>query len=302
MITSVSVIIPTYNRARLVRRAIESALAQDPRPQEIIVADDGSDDETEQAVLGLSDSIRYLRLPHSGLPAVARNAGLAVAQASYVAFLDSDDTWLPGKLKRQLGILEASPDVVLVATNAMVIGSDCTAAEAPLHHDLADGPVPLEKLLAGNIIVASSVLARREVIAAAGGFNEDPCLRAVEDYDLWLRLARLGEIRYLAEPLVAYMEHGDSIRSEQSRQAYFDALGRIFAGLRAFRPDRPWTTSERDALDNAERMAAFALMDVAWRNKDPRPFLRHPWRAAPWLLRKICTRLDTRRRVALERR
>jgi teichuronic acid biosynthesis glycosyltransferase TuaG len=300
MNASVSVIIPTYNRAHLLRRAVESALNQRPCPREIIVADDGSDDDTERVVKQLSLQVRYVRIAHSGLPAVARNAGLAIAKERFVAFLDSDDLWLPGKLAGQLDVLDRSPGVVLVASNARVTVDDNGTEGNLLQADLASGPVSFEKLLSGNIIVASSVLARRDAVVGAGGFRSDRFLRAVEDYDLWLRLALVGDLHFLAEPFVAYREHQGSIRREQSRQAYYDALARVFARLHGFPQGRQLTKSERMALQNAERAAHFAHMDIAWQNRDLRSLLWHPRRAIPWLAKKVNHRVAATRNLATE--
>src|SRR6516165_5246405 len=116
----IAVIIPTYNRASLVTRAIESVLAQTYTNYELVVVDDGSEDNTLEIVKQYT-GCRYVRLEHSGLPSVARNAGVRSTDTPYVAFLDSDDEWLPGKLTVQTEILESNPDVGLVCSNAFVM-------------------------------------------------------------------------------------------------------------------------------------------------------------------------------------
>src|SRR5262249_8241747 len=112
-------IIPTYNRARLVPRAVRSALAQTTAEDEVIVADDGSIDNTAEALVEFRDRVRHLRLPHGGEGAT-RNRGVAHATRPLVAFLDSDDEWLPGKLKLQRAFLERRPDVLFCFSNFRV--------------------------------------------------------------------------------------------------------------------------------------------------------------------------------------
>ena len=117
-----SIIIPTYNREALLRIALDSVFAQTYQDFEIIVIDDG-DDNTEQLIRKYGNKVRYIRLKHSGLPSVARNVGLRAAHGKYISFLDSDDQWFPQKLKRDLSIFEAYPNVGLVCANASVITS-----------------------------------------------------------------------------------------------------------------------------------------------------------------------------------
>ena len=108
----VSVIIPTYNRAHLIRQALESALAQTCRDFEIIVADDGSTDHTAEVVAQFGSAVTYIPLPHRDQPAATRNGGLRVARGEFVAFLDSDDLFFPNKLALQIAALEAHPHVM----------------------------------------------------------------------------------------------------------------------------------------------------------------------------------------------
>jgi teichuronic acid biosynthesis glycosyltransferase TuaG len=108
---SVSVIVPSYNRTKFLEAALASALAQSIAAREIIVADDGSDDDTRAFLRSLArDDVRVIELPHCGNPSRVRNAAIAAASGRYLAFLDSDDLWKPNKLERQLARLTASPD------------------------------------------------------------------------------------------------------------------------------------------------------------------------------------------------
>jgi glycosyltransferase involved in cell wall biosynthesis len=219
----VSVVIPTYNRAALLVEAVQSALAQTFGDLEVIVADDGSTDGSAELVAGLGDErVEVLRLDHSGIPAVARNAAFSRSRGEFVAFLDSDDVWIPEKLERQLAVLNRSPGVGLVCSNASVIDENGNEIrDRYLPPDQGSSGDVLEELLDVNFVVNSSTVARRELVERVGAFSEDPRLRAVEDYDLWLRLGATCEVVYLAEELVGYREHRESVRADVPRTAYW---------------------------------------------------------------------------------
>lgn len=272
----VSVIIPTFNREQLVGYAIESVLAQTYHALEVVVVDDGSTDATADVVRGYADSrLRYLPLEHRGMPAPARNAGIAVTTGSLVAFLDSDDAWLPDKLARQVEVLRERPEVGLICTNAERI-DDRHVGTGPIHtpDNFALGDDPLARLLRGNFIVASSVLCRRDVLDRAGPFSENPRLRAVEDYEQWLRCGALASIAYLPEPLTRYRVHASGISTIQSRRNYADALLHVHALARELLGARP---SLRRALERNRLVARRA--DYKARLAEGQWF----GAAAPWL-------------------
>lgn len=188
--TSISVIIPAYNAEKTVAKSIESCLRQTVRPHEIIVVDDGSRDGTHEAASRFPAPVRALRKENGG-PASARNHGARAATGEWLAMLDADDTWSPVKLEQQLRF--ASSDVGVV---------HCFA-----QHSRRDVPdvVTFDDLWEQNCIINSSVLVRREVFDALGGFDEDRRLIAVEDYNLWLRIAAAGwKIRTCPQVLVDY--------------------------------------------------------------------------------------------------
>src|SRR5262245_39297918 len=126
---TVSVIIPTYNRARLVVRAVESALGQRDVETEIIVVDDGSTDDTERALAPFQGRIRYVKQKNQGVVA-ARNHGMQLAQGEFIALLDSDDTWLPWKLALQLRCFELVPELVLTWTNCFEVDGAGTVLQS----------------------------------------------------------------------------------------------------------------------------------------------------------------------------
>jgi glycosyltransferase involved in cell wall biosynthesis len=195
----VSVLIATYNRAGMVVGAIDSVLRQSFRDLEIIVADDGSTDDTTQRIAVIEGPVDYVRLEHSGLIARGRNEGLNRARGELIAFLDDDDCWEPEKLARQVAVLDADPEIGLVYTGFSVLGDDGSVhvpelAPWQIERGLLFGP-----LLRGCFIHPSTVLVRRVLLDRIGGFAESraPC----EDYDLWLRLASVTRGACIAEPL-----------------------------------------------------------------------------------------------------
>ncbi|MGE0445677.1 MAG: glycosyltransferase family 2 protein [Vicinamibacterales bacterium] len=243
---TVSVIIPAYNAAAWIDDAIASALAQRHRPLEVIVVDDGSTDDTAARVMALVEReprVRLLRTEtNSGRPAVARNAGLAAALGEYVAFLDADDLWNPWKLSDQVGVMSRHADLLFVYSMLESFGYrhrlDVAFGVMPLPFKAAVSRAVLER---ENVIACSSVLARRAAIAAAGGFDEDPGLAAVEDYDLWLRLASRGPIAFIPRIHGRYRAGaGISARTDMvARCEYLWARHRIRPGESAFRSRGP---------------------------------------------------------------
>lgn len=205
---AVSVIIPAYNAAGFVARAIESALAQTHPPLEILVIDDGSKDATSEVVARFAPPVRLLRQTNGG-PAAARNHGAREARGEWLAFLDADDRWLPEKLERQLAQAR-DPDIALVYSRPPT--------------DLGHGgriipPVAdFATLWRRNFLITSAVMVRRAVFERHGGFDEERALIGVEDYNLWLRLASAGERLVLCpEEHVIYSPAPGSLTSQVER-------------------------------------------------------------------------------------
>src|SRR5438105_11769132 len=187
----VAAIIPTRDRPVLVVRAIRSALAQSAGSLEVVVVDDGSVEPLElPSDLAGDPRVRVVRRPSPGGSGGARNTGIAQTRAEFLAFLDDDDEWLPGKLERELEVLQAAGDDVAGIESGWELWR--SGRLAFLHVPRHDRDLPLE-LLAGPCMVPSSVVLRRSAFEAVGGF--DSTLRRVEDWDLWIRLA--DEFRFL---------------------------------------------------------------------------------------------------------
>ena len=192
----VSVVIPTYNRAQLVREAVDSVLAQSYRPLELIVVDDGSTDATGDS-LALRPEVRVRRQPHTGMPGQARNAGVRLACGEYLAFLDSDDLWLPHKLERQVAAATAAGGAIWHARERWVRSGRVISQRSQRHRRSGD---LFADSLRKCVIGPSTVLLRRAVFEQAGGFRED--LEVAEDYELWLRLTAHNPVGYLEQELV----------------------------------------------------------------------------------------------------
>lgn len=194
----VSVIIPTYNRAALVKEAVASVLAQTYRDFELLVVDDGSTDGTPEALAAFGEEIRVLPRPGRGGVSAARNAGMAAAQGEWLAFLDSDDLWLPEKLARQMAFMEAHPQLLLSQTEEIWVRRR-VRVNPPRTHRKEGGRIFLRSL-ERCLVSPSAVVLHRRLFDDHGGFDED--LPAAEDYDLWLRLGWRYEVGLLPEPLI----------------------------------------------------------------------------------------------------
>jgi len=209
----ISVILPTYNRAALLARALRSALSQTYAAFEVRVVDDGSSDGTQSTVAALEDPrICYLRIDHAG-PAAARNHGIRAAQGEWIAFLDSDDEWKPEKLQRQMEAVAGLPSGVgVVYTGAEYIDDD-TGSISALRRP-PGGPVTqvFEQLLETNWFPFVSVVARRRCFDVVGLLDET--LTSGEDREWLLRAARRFDFFGLAEPLVRVHVHRGQRQSE----------------------------------------------------------------------------------------
>jgi glycosyltransferase involved in cell wall biosynthesis len=204
----ISVIIPTYNRAQYVGEAVASVLGQTYKAHDIVVVDDGSTDTTSEVLDPYMDEIHYIYQSNQGV-AVARNRGLAAATGELFAFLDADDVWLPEKLERQVHCLAQNPGAGLVHTNCLILHGDTglRSVNPALQALQSYEGRCYSQLFFGNPIWASSVVIRRECLNCVGVFDEQIPRPTVEDYDLWLRVARYFEFAYIPDPLILYRTH-----------------------------------------------------------------------------------------------
>lgn len=203
----VSVVIPAYNRAHLICQTLESVLAQTYRDFEVIVVDDGSTDDTLAVLSAYGDRIGIIRQSNRGLSS-ARNTGIREATGEFVAFLDSDDLWLPTKLEHQMALLDANPGLPWVYTDAEAFDGE-TGRTLYLYSRftrLYQGDV-LHHLILGDFIPTPTPVVRRAVFCEVGEFYDNKCV--AEDWDMWLRIAARYQIGLVAEPLARYRVHSE---------------------------------------------------------------------------------------------
>ena len=222
---TVSIIMPTYNAAQYVTASIDSALNQTYKSAEIIVVDDGSTDETVERVRAYGNRVTLYQQNNAGA-AVARNQGAKLAIGQWLAFLDADDLWAPDKLERQLNHVS---DLAWSHTDWFFIGTGQSGTITGSSRAPQYGGSILPELIVCNFIGTSTLIVRREVFLEMGGF--DPTLRALQDWDLWLRIASKYDLAYLADPLVYYRVHALSTsRSPRKTEPYhLELIKRTFA-------------------------------------------------------------------------
>ena len=222
----VSVIIPTYNRAHLVKDAVESVLNQTYQDFELIVIDDGSTDNTREVLAVYKDKLTYIYQENQGRSS-ARNHGIELAQGEYIAFLDSDDVWFPDKLERQVPILEsAPPNVVLVHGYKCIVDKNLQPVpgwELKLRklYTLAErGKETYENYLHSSCNFTSSILVRKTAIIEIDGY--DASIASLEDFDLYLRLLlKVYNFAFISEPaLIKYRWHEDNTDESSSNFGY----------------------------------------------------------------------------------
>lgn len=209
----VSVIIPTWNRADTIEKAVRSALDQTIPPLEVLVCDDGSTDNTHGIIRSINDlRVKWIEDARGGRPAIPRNRGIRESKGDWLAFLDSDDEWLPEKLEKQLLYAEKF-NCKAVCSNAY--------RSIPGENDLIEllswkeERIKFDDLLRVNHIICSSTLIHRSLFEMVDGFPEGEGLKGFEDYALWLRVATQTDFSFLNEPLLIYRDDPEnSIRGE----------------------------------------------------------------------------------------
>ena len=203
----ISVIIPTFNRKKTLERAIQSVMNQSLSPFEILIIDDGSNDGTEEWIKENFQNIKYIYQNNHGVSS-ARNIGIENAYGDWVAFLDSDDEWLPNKLNEQVKAIESNPEMKFFHTNEIWIRNGLRVNQMKKHKKY--GGYIFEKCLDICRISPSSVLIQKEVFDNIGIFDES--LRVCEDYDLWLRITSKYPVVFLDIPLIyKYGGHADQL-------------------------------------------------------------------------------------------
>ena len=232
-----SVVIAAYQAAEFIGNAIESALAQEPPPLEVIVSDDGSTDDLAAAAARFGDAVRLVRIEHGG-EAAAKNAGAAVARGDFLAFLDADDRYLPGRLKAIAAAIEREPAVDLVTTNADLVYDGRAIGRAYGDSFLFVFENQREAILRHNFILGNAAI-RRSRFEELGGF--DPAVKHTTDWEFCIRLILTGsKVDFIDEPLAEYHLHPEGMSA--SRVAM--SRGRLATLAK---------TAQRSDLSSAER-------------------------------------------------
>ena len=219
----VSVIVPIFNRQQLVGPALDSIVEQTYRPLEIIAVDDGSTDGTQEILAGYADRfpdlVTVIRQPNSG-PAAARNRALTRARGEFIAFLDSDDVWLPSKLELQLP--RFTPEIGLIYSALQEVDADGRVLATVDCDPRMRGDV-YRHLLVRNRMTGGTVVVKRSVLECVGVFDES--LRAAENWDLWIRISKAFLVDFVDEPLLQYQKHDDRLSLDRPRmQAAAEAV------------------------------------------------------------------------------
>ena len=205
--TMISVIVPTYNRAHQLPRTLDSILCQSCSPKEIIVVDDGSTDETLALMTSEYPEIVFIQQQNTGVSS-ARNVGIKRASGDWIAFLDSDDEWLPEKLEIQMKALYENPEIKICHTNEIWIRNGKRVNPKKKHEKF--GGWIFQKCLPLCCISPSSVIIHKSIFKEIGLF--DYSLPVCEDYDLWLRITARNPVLYIEEPfLIKYGGHEDQL-------------------------------------------------------------------------------------------
>ena len=293
----VSVIIPAFNCGRFAAEAVESALAQDYKPMQVIVINDGSTDDT-LAVLETFGAAIHLIDQKNGGPPAARNSGLRVARGAYIAFLDADDVWLPGKISAQVAYLEGHPKIGIVYTDWHVWQPEIDGSfRRPLIGNPISGDLTLDATRSGCLynrllldceLLTTTVMLRASLAREIGEF--DPTLLIGEDYDYWIRASRITEIHKLAAVGALYRIQPNAAAGKLRRPNFeFDVISKAIGRWGLVGPDGSVTDSDaiKDRLEKLDFQHGYAH----FHRGDPRLALatfrrllrRHPANPKLWM-------------------
>jgi glycosyltransferase involved in cell wall biosynthesis len=260
-VPSLSVLVPAYNAADTIGEALESALIQRPAPFEVVVSDDGSEDDLDRVLVGFGERVRVVRGPNGGL-ATARNRAAAVARGELLGLLDADDVWLPGRAAALTSAAAARPDLSIITTDAVVVRDG--RPDTDTYYDIRSFETEDQEaaILRSNFVFGAGAV-RSSALAAAGGY--DPAARWAEDWDLWLRMILAGHRAGLVRaPLYEYRRRGGSLTDRKVDLAL---------GVEALlRRARPLVTDPRlrTVLDQTRSQWAATAVRSARASADPR--------------------------------
>ena len=212
----ISVIMPSYNHGHMIGRAIKSVLAQTWKNFEIIIVDNHSSDNTEEVIREFSDPrLKFIKIHNNGVIATSRNTGIKNSKGSIIAFLDSDDWWLPNKL--ELSFAEISKGADLVYHDLYLVRDENRSSYSEkLHSSNPIHPLFESLLCTGISIPNSSVVVKKNILELAGSLSEDPRLVTVEDYDTWIRISKITNRFVRIKKILGYYWAGGGNMSQAS--------------------------------------------------------------------------------------
>jgi glycosyltransferase involved in cell wall biosynthesis len=255
----ISVVVPVYNGSRYLGAALDSVLAQTHREVEVIAVDDGSTDNSPDILASYGERIMVIRQTNGGV-AAARNTGIARARGAFVGFLDQDDWWRPEKLARQREVFRQDERIGLVHTEVAYFEENTQSRVPPPNPDARPEEMTgdcYDRLLLGNPICNSSVVVRRSVLDVTGPCDLKIVGNTVQDYDLWLRVAREARFAFVSEPLTFFRLHG--------AQGHKQRIGMLTEELKVLlrcRPESEWLATPTGRRRLAELYDSLAVAHV----------------------------------------
>ena len=277
---TVSVVIPTHNYGRFLPAAIDSVLAQTYQDYEVIVIDDGSTDDTPGVIAPYLNRIHYERQENRGISAT-RNRGIELAKGEFIAFLDADDEWLPGKLAAQMPLF-SDTEVALVYCDIKIRWSDGREEPSFLAGRNAKSGWIFNSLLQHSYIMPSAAVVRRDALLAVGGFDSAADTR--EDIDLWLRIAQRWKVGQVPQALAVRREHGANNIWQITDESTRNAIYRYEKMLRTFTLDDNQRREVMRGLSAAHLMRGYYLARAGQRREARKSLLaslRLNWRHWP---------------------
>ena len=279
----VSIIIPTYNRAEDLKRALQSVFDQTFTNWEVVIVDNHSVDDTDSLIKSFNNQkIKLFKIHNSGIISASRNLGLKHALGEYIAFLDSDDWWLPKKLEESIKYMIQGADIVYHDL-FYVTKSDQRFNWRRVRGRKLKSPVFYDLLESGNALPNSSVVVRKKLLNEIKGLSEDKDMVSSEDYDAWLRIARISEkFQKIPDVLGFYWAGGGNVTNPDRTLKYITALEKLYID----------TTPDLGAkgrifwLNYAKGRACFCLKD--FKNANKHLSLNH-WTRVPFIINlKTC--------------
>jgi len=226
----VDVVIPNYERKEKLLRAVQSVLIQGEAISQIIIVDDGSSPEVLEFInknVSTLPKVKFTLIPHTGNPGIVRNIAINQSNSEYLAFLDSDDFWFPGKIDLQIAKFKIR-DLVLVCSNARVYKNGEIIGK---YFNKKSTQLRKFDILVHNSIINSSVLVKSDVIKAVGGFAESDSVIGVEDHVTWAKLVNEGHFYFMQECLLGYTRSASSISLRISEEKRLASRKIIYGGL-----------------------------------------------------------------------